>query len=191
MRLPLLALLLTAFASPCLASVRITTTSLPNGTEQSSYSATINATGGCTPYKWSITSGKLPSGVTDEASKNTTSLDLSGTPTTTATYSFTVSVTGCAGHVATASFEVVIENGTTNTVDLSWDASTSSDIVGYNVYRGPNGVSWTKINSSLDASTTYTDSTVANDTTYYYATTAVNTDGNESVKSAAVEAVIP
>jgi len=192
MRLFLFALLLTVLASPGFASgVKITTTSLPKGTAETSYSATIEATGGCTPYTWSITSGTLPSGVTDEASKNTTSLDLSGTPTKAATYSFTVSVTGCGGHVTTASFDIVIQDATNYSVNLSWNASTSDDIAGYNVYRGPNGTTWTKINSSLEASTSYTDSTVVDNTTYYYATTAVNTSGEESAKSASVEAVIP
>jgi len=192
MRLPLLVVLLCVFASPSLASdVRITTTSLPNGTAETQYSATIQASGGCTPYRWKVTSGTLPSGVTDEKSNNTTSLDLSGTPTGAATYSFTVSVTGCGGHVSTASFEIVIQNAATYSVNLNWDASTSNDIAGYNVYRGPDGVNWTKINSGLDTSTIYTDSTVADGTTYYYSTTAVNTSGEESAKSAAVEVVVP
>jgi hypothetical protein len=48
-----------------------------------------------------------------------------------------------------------------HTVGLSWDASTSPNIVGYNVYRGSsaNGP-YTKINSSLDPNTTYSDTTV-------------------------------
>jgi fibronectin type 3 domain-containing protein len=76
-------------------------------------------------------------------------------------------------------------------VDLKWKASTSPHIAGYNVYRGPNGTNWKKINASLIASTLYDDSTVANGSTYYYATTAVNIEGEESPKSARVKAVIP
>src|ERR1700733_9218466 len=82
--------------------------------------------------------------------------------------------------------------GTTNhVVNLSWNPSTSADVVGYNVYRGPNGTTWSKINPSLVGSTLYSDSTVADGTTYYYATTAVNSNGDESSKSAPVEVVIP
>jgi len=193
MRLPLFALLLSVLASPCPASagVKITTTSLPNGTAETTYSATITASGGCTPYSWTVSSGKLPSGITDAASKSTTSLDLSGTPTTAGTYTFSVTVTGCGKHTSTESYTVVIQADPNHVVDLSWNASTSNDVVGYNVYRGPNGTSWSKINASLDASTAYTDSTVADGTTYYYATTAVNASGEESAKSAAVEVVIP
>src|SRR5712691_13479150 len=45
-------------------------------------------------------------------------------------------------------------------VDLSWNPSTST-VVGYNLYRGStSGGPYTKINSSLDAAASYTDSTV-------------------------------
>src|SRR5208337_1291142 len=41
----------------------ILTQSLPNGTVNSPYSASLQATGGTPPYKWSITSGTLPVGL--------------------------------------------------------------------------------------------------------------------------------
>jgi len=102
-----------------------------------------------------------------------------------------VKVTGCGGHVSQVPYKVVIQATANHVVDLNWKASTSSAIVGYNVYRGPDGLTWKEINASLIASTLYSDSTVANSTTYYYATTAVDVDGHESTKSAAVKAVIP
>jgi hypothetical protein len=85
--------------------------------------------------------------------------------------------------------------GTGNTlqysVNLSWDPG-SPIVVGYNVYRGSqSGGPYSKINSALDPSTTYTDTTVAPGQTYYYATTAVNTAGQESTYSNLVQAVIP
>jgi fibronectin type 3 domain-containing protein len=49
----------------------------------------------------------------------------------------------------------------------------------------------TKINVSLTGSTLYSDATVANNSTYYYAVTAVNLDGHQSSKSAAVKLVVP
>jgi hypothetical protein len=173
------------------AGPTITTTRLPNGTVKTDYSAAIEASGGCTPYKWAVASGALPAGVTAEASSTTTSLHLAGTPTKAATDSFVVKVTACGGHDSQASYKVVIQDAANHVVDLSWKGSTSSDVVGYNVYRGPNGTTWNKINPSLIGSTLYDDSTVANGTTYYYATTAVNSYGDESRKSAAVEVVVP
>jgi fibronectin type 3 domain-containing protein len=102
-----------------------------------------------------------------------------------------VKATGCGGLVSKKSYKVVIQATAEHVVDLHWKGSTSSDVAGYNVYRGPNGKIWTKINASLIGSTLYSDSTVANDTTYYYATTAVNLEGRESRKTAAVKVVIP
>ena len=94
----LLSLLLVVVASRYAASsVAITTTSVPNGTVKTAYSAVIKASGGCTPYKWTIASGALPAGVTAKVSSTTRSLNLAGTPTTAAIYSFAERVTGCGG----------------------------------------------------------------------------------------------
>jgi len=76
------------------------------------------------------------------------------------------------------------------TVSLAWDASTSP-VVGYNVYRRAGGSSYSKINSSLDPSTAYTDATVTAGATYYYAATAVNSSGQESKYSTPVKVAIP
>ena len=61
-----------------------------------------------------------------------------------------------------------------------------------NVYRSTvSGSGYTKINTSLVAVLTYSDSTVQSATTYFYVTTAVDSSGNESVHSNEVSAVIP
>jgi len=76
-------------------------------------------------------------------------------------------------------------------VDLSWNASTSP-VSGYNIYRGTtSGGPYSKLNSSLDANVTYVDSTVSAGLTYYYVTTAVNSSGQESAHSNQVQAAIP
>jgi hypothetical protein len=77
-------------------------------------------------------------------------------------------------------------------VGLSWDASNFPNVVGYNVYRGPsaNGP-YTKINSSLDPNTTYSDTTVQAGETYLYVTTPVDNQGVESAYSNQSEATIP
>jgi fibronectin type 3 domain-containing protein len=77
-----------------------------------------------------------------------------------------------------------------HTVDLSWTASAGA--VGYNIYRGTvSGGPYSMINSSADSNTTYTDSTVVSGQTYYYVTTAVNSDSQESGYSNQAPAVIP
>ncbi len=79
---------------------------------------------------------------------------------------------------------------TQHTVDLTWNAST--DAVGYNIYRGTkSGGPYTMINSSLDSTTTYTDSTVVSGQTYYYVATAVNSESQQSGYSNQATALIP
>lgn len=78
-----------------------------------------------------------------------------------------------------------------HSVYLSWDAGSGS-AVGYNIYRGTAKAGpFTEINTALDASTNYTDSTVVSGTTYFYVTTEVNAQGQESGYSNEVQAVIP
>jgi hypothetical protein len=187
-----LRLLLLVFASSSLAfAIEITPSTLPNGTVKTAYSADIEASGGCTPYKWAFDSGNVPAGITVRPSTTTTSLILGGAPTTAGTDSFVIRVTDCRGSVSQASYKVAIQSAANHVVDLSWKPSKSPHIAGYNIYRGLNETKWEKINASLIASTLYDDSAVANGSTYYYATTAVNIEGEESAKSAAVKAIIP
>ena len=77
-----------------------------------------------------------------------------------------------------------------HSVDLSWNET--STVVGYNIYRGSqSGGPYTKINSALDASTTYTDSSVQAGQVYYYVTTAVDSSGAESSYSNQIQAPVP
>src|SRR5215472_1306335 len=79
-----------------------------------------------------------------------------------------------------------------HTVALSWTASVTTTVTGYNVYRSTaNGTGYAKIKSSLVSILTYTDSAVQNGTTYYYVTTAVDSTGAESGYSNQATAVIP
>ncbi len=80
--------------------------------------------------------------------------------------------------------------GSQHTVDLTWNASAGA--VGYNIYRSQvSGGPYTMINTSLDGTTSYTDSTVASGETYYYVATAVNSESQESGYSNQATAVIP
>ena len=78
-----------------------------------------------------------------------------------------------------------------HSVDLSWVASSSSNVVGYNVYRaGMSGGPYAAV-APANAVTTYVDGSVQAGQTYYYVVTAVDTSGTESVYSNQVQAVIP
>ena len=83
-------------------------------------------------------------------------------------------------------------NSTTHTVGLTWAASISTGVAGYNVYRSttPTGVQ-VKLNSVLIVGTSYADTTVQLGQTYYYSATAVDTGGTESDPSNQATAIIP
>ncbi len=78
-----------------------------------------------------------------------------------------------------------------HSVALSWNPSTSV-VIGYNVYRGTtSGGPYTRLNTSLEANTAYTDSAVQSGLTYYYVTTAVDSSNMESTYSNQATSVIP
>jgi hypothetical protein len=78
-----------------------------------------------------------------------------------------------------------------HTVDLTWNQG-DGNAVGYNLYRGTaKGGPFAQINTALDASTNYTDSTVVSGTTYYYVATEVDAQGQESAYSNVTTAVVP
>ncbi|MGC2719979.1 MAG: Ig domain-containing protein, partial [Candidatus Acidiferrales bacterium] len=63
----------------------ISSSTLPNGEVSQSYAQTVSATGGTSPYAWSVSSGKLPPGLSLSASGG-----ISGTATTAGSYPFTL-----------------------------------------------------------------------------------------------------
>jgi len=81
---------------------------------------------------------------------------------------------------------------TQHSVSLSWNASTTSGVQ-YNIYRGTQhtGPYPTKLTSSPQAATTFTDSTVQSGATYYYVVTAVDSNQQESDYSNEALAAIP
>jgi hypothetical protein len=71
------------------------------------YADTLTATGGTTPYTWSVSAGTLPAGITLTASTGV----LAGSPTTAGTFSFTVKVTDASSQTATKATSITIAGG--------------------------------------------------------------------------------
>jgi hypothetical protein len=86
------------------STLRVTTTSMPGGTVGSSYSQTLAATGGSSPYTWGVSTGSLPAGL----SLNATTGKISGTPSQQQTSNFTVEVSDSSRNTAQAALSIVI-----------------------------------------------------------------------------------
>lgn len=79
-----------------------------------------------------------------------------------------------------------------HTVTLTWDASPSSNLQGYRVYRSQtSGGPYANISGTPVASLQFVDSAVANGQDYFYVVTSVDSNGLESVPSSEVSAQIP
>ena len=80
-----------------------------------------------------------------------------------------------------------------HSVDLSWTApgSSADPVAGYHIYRAISGGSLALVNSSMDSSTTYVDSTVVSGSTYNYIVKSVDSSGVESVASNEITVAIP
>jgi sugar lactone lactonase YvrE len=87
--------------------VIVTSSPLPTGTVGVAYSTTLVGGGGTPSYRWSLSAGSLPSGL----SLASTTGVLSGTPTAPGTFSFTVRVTDSAQPAASATkaFTMTVE----------------------------------------------------------------------------------
>src|SRR5438552_3814279 len=89
--------------SASIPALQITSSQLPGGTVGSAYSATLNASGGSTPYPWSVTSGALPNGLTLNSAGS-----VSGTPSIRGSFPFTVQAQDAAAHSASASLTITV-----------------------------------------------------------------------------------
>ena len=133
---------------------------------------------GNVPYSVTFDFQGLPPGCVPQLLPNTT----------------TISFTGCAP-LPPAISSCTVATGS-HSVTLSWTASSSSGVTGYNVYRSTtsgNGATtggpYTLLAANVQG-VQFIDSNVAQGTTYYYVVTALNPQG-ESIYSNEASAVIP
>jgi uncharacterized repeat protein (TIGR03803 family) len=82
---------------------QVTTVTLPNGTNGYPYSQQLFALYGQPPYSWSLVSGSLPAGLTLAINGV-----ISGTPTTSGTFNFTVKVTDALSATATQALALTV-----------------------------------------------------------------------------------
>jgi hypothetical protein len=87
------------------AALAITTSGLPEANVGMAYSAPISATGGTSPYQWSLSSGTLPSGIQLQSNGV-----LAGTTSVSGSYTFTAKVTDSLGNKSTHSFTLSVSS---------------------------------------------------------------------------------
>jgi len=149
----------------------------------------------------SITSGTLPFTATVQGTttnKGVTWKTALGNITSSGYYTApakagtdTVTATSIADPTKSDTASVKVTLPAAASVLMSWNPS-SSNVAGYNIYRGTvSGGPYTKLNSSLSFETTYTDATVQSGRKYYYVATAVDSNGVESIGSNEASAAIP
>ena len=138
---------------------------------------------------FSVSGLSLP--LTLAAGKNTT-FTATFAPTAAGSVAGSISIVSNAKNSpATVSLSGTGVNSSSPSVALSWMPSSSQNVVGYNAYRGTvSGGPYTKLNSSLVATLFYTDTTVHSGQTYYYVTTAVDSNHNESAYSNQAQATL-
>lgn len=85
-------------------------TSLPGGFVGTAYSQSFAASGGLSPYTYQVSAGTLPAGLALSAAS------LSGTPTTAANYSFTITATDTSGNTGSCAYNVPISASLTPVV---------------------------------------------------------------------------
>jgi len=93
-----------ALSIQVIAPLAIDANALPDGNKGTAYSQTLAASGGTVPYSWNISSGNLPAGLVF----NTSTGEISGTPTATGTTNFTAQVQDDVGAIAESALSIVI-----------------------------------------------------------------------------------
>src|SRR5208283_5095008 len=186
---------LTVTAPPTFTiSASPSTLSVVQGNQGTSTITTTISNGFNSPI--ALSASGMPSGTTVSFNPNPIAAPGSGNSTMTITVgastptgTYPITVTGNGGGVQQ---NTTVNLTVTALVALSWAASTSPGVIGYNAYRSmTSGGPYAKLNSSLISTTNYTDQQVQSGSTYYYVTTAVKSQGQESAYSNQAIATVP
>jgi Putative Ig domain len=163
------------------ATLTISTSSLPNGQEGTAYTATLSATGGTAPYKWSLTSGTLPAGLTLSQSGTVT-----GTPSATANATpLTFSISDSSTPVETGSATLAL-NISPMTITVSVSPTQAGIAITQALSLTPTtndyaGVTWSASGSGCSGSACGTFSANTSQTGTAVTYTAPNTAGNYTI----------
>jgi len=144
----------------------ILTNSLPGGTIGTAYSQTLQASGGTSPYTWSVVSGSgnLPAGLSLSSSGVIT-----GTPTTADTYSFRVQLSDSNSQSSAATYSIAVSPLETISLNIT-SSSLPAGTVGSSYSQsltssgGTAPYSWALFSGSLPAGLSLSSSGVISGT---------------------------
>ena len=164
----------------------VTTSSLPTGVVNAAYPSTqLTASGGASPYTWSLTAGSLPTGLAPLSSAGI----ISGTPAATGTFHFTVQVKDSLGNTNTAALAITINaplQVTASSVPTDVDAGVPYTSTTLTATGGvPPYTSWVKSSGSLPSGLSLSSGGVISGTpiasavgTATFAVTVTDSQGN-------------
>ena len=103
-----------SFTPPCVVPLAIgTAAQLFMGIPNQFFSQTLTAAGGTAPYRWTLASGQLPPGLSLSFSGV-----ISGTPSTSGSFSFAIQVSDSAGKATMQTFSLIVASALTITTGL-------------------------------------------------------------------------
>jgi hypothetical protein len=175
------------------SQVTITTTAIPDGTVGVSYNQTLAATGGTTPYTWTVSAGKLPKGL------NLSSAGLiSGKPNAAGTFHFVVKVTAANGSKAKKTLSIrvaavkpsvpsnlagtairIARNQNQDRVTLKWIDNANNE-TGFQIQRALTPAFLLPTSYNVNANVSTFTQNVPRALNYFYRVRATNAVGNSA-----------
>ncbi|MGB6193389.1 MAG: choice-of-anchor D domain-containing protein [Terracidiphilus sp.] len=164
----------------------------------STQSITLSATGSAVTVNGATASGTgfSVSGATFPMTVNpgaSATINVAFDPTTAGAATGTLTIANNSTNNGSAAITLT-GTGISHQIALAWNAPTedTDPATGYKVYRATSGSSsYTLLNSSATAQTTYTDTSAQSGTTYQYYVTSVDSAGAESTPSNTATVVVP
>lgn len=189
------------------AALTIVTENLPRGELDKAYDAALSAENGAPPYRWSLTVGELPTGISLASSAGI----LRGTPAGEARdYEISVSVTDANGDMASRTFTLsiaapsgfVVTNlsavPSDGKVGITWANPVYQDYAYTVILRSTSDYPASPVDATVvysGAGADFLDAAVENGVTYYYGAVPVMDNGTpgalgEAAKAAALPRAI-
>lgn len=186
---------LTLTAATLVPAIGLNTTSLGfagtvGGTNPAAKTFSITNTGGG-PLSWTVNDNATWLQLTPASGTTTTETDtisasvtLSGLAAGTYNAIITVTASGSTNSPQQIPVSLTLSVTAAGTANLTWNASTESDLAGYKVYRGTaSGTYGAPLTTLPKTMTSYTTTGLLTGTTYFFVITAYDSSGNESTFS--------